>query len=338
MDKIQNQPIIPRGGFDTIYFQEKKRIPNEFYKSVILDVLNLISAFFFGKYLFNYLNDKAGLIPVLLFGLFYLIIISFEAVLNKIWQRRILIIFLESILFFYFLFDKNNLTGIFVLWVTFLFFRFWGEINTYNEFNNVLEIKFLKLTRFIFSKTIIAIILIGIGIYLFNFNLNNNFISKDYFENIWGGISLFYQKIYPEIQLNNSVYDFSRSLVSYNLALDKDFKNLLPDEQEKILEESIKKTNENILKLLGETKIDFNQKFSEIIYLSLLKKLNNLYSLYGIYFLISWGVFLFFIWFGIIFVLKIVYNFLLFILFEILRASGFIKITGETRTKEVVSF
>jgi hypothetical protein len=47
---------------------------------------------------------------------------------------------------------------------------------------------------------------------------------------------------------------------------------------------------------------------------------------------------LFFIWFGIAFTLKIVFNILLLIIFEILRALNFIKIIGETRTKEVLSF
>ncbi|MGB9608918.1 MAG: hypothetical protein ACPL3E_00915, partial [Minisyncoccia bacterium] len=158
------------------------------------------------------------------------------------------------------------------------------------------------------------------------------------FKNLWDNFSLIYQKIYPEINLNNSFYDFSYSLVNYKLQSNKDFQNLLPDEKEKILKESTDKTNENILKILGQSDINFNQKFSELIYLTLSKKLNNLYDLYGIYFLTLWGVLLFVIWLGIIFIFKFIFNIVLFIVFEILLSLGVLKILGETRTKEVLRF
>ncbi|MGC8775891.1 MAG: hypothetical protein ACP5QN_01075 [Minisyncoccia bacterium] len=337
MEQIPNKPII-KGGFETSYFKEKKEIPIEFYKSVIFDILSLAGAFILGYFLFSYLNNKTGIFPVLLFGMLYLILVSFEAVLNDNWARRIFIIFLESLGIFYWFFDKNNFFVIFILGSAFLIFRIWGEIKTYQEAKNILEIKFLKLTRFVFSKSIMAIVLIGVGFYLVSFNPQNGFISQNYFKNLWDNFSLIYQKIYPEINLNNSFYDFSYSLVNYKLQSNKDFQNLLPDEKEKILKESTDKTNENILKILGQSDINFNQKFSKLIYLTLSKKLNNLYDLYGIYFLTLWGVLLFVIWLGIIFIFKFIFNIVLFIVFEILLSLGVLKILGETRTKEVLRF
>ncbi|MCS6789106.1 MAG: hypothetical protein NZ484_00865, partial [Patescibacteria group bacterium] len=231
MDQIPTKQN-PKGGFETIYFKEEKKISPEFIKSIIFDALNLITVGFFSYFSYKYLNNKAGIIPALLFGIFYFIIILFESALNKSIKKRLLIVFLESIIFFYFWFNFTNIYTILNLWIVFLMFRFWGEVQTFNNFQNYLQIKFNKLTYHNFSKSLIAIILVFTGFYIVNMNINNSesFLSQNFFNNFWNSLSYVFKKIYPEINIDGSLNDLSYSLAIYQIKYKSDFKNLLPDE------------------------------------------------------------------------------------------------------------
>lgn len=328
-----------KGGFETRYFKEEKKFPPSFYKVLIFDVLNLLSAFVFSYFSFSYLNNKTGFFPVLLFGIFYFIIIIFQSVLNKSLKKRLLIVFVESILFFYFWFNLQNLGWIFSLWIIFLAFRFWGEIQTYFGIQNSLSFKLSKSTHNNFSKSLVAVILTITGFYIFNVSQNNIFLSKSWFDNVWSNFNYIFSKLYPEIIINNSLNDFSMSFVNYKLKFDSNFKNLLPDEKGLVVEQAKKEFDKNLFDLLNQKEIDFNQKFSDIVYEFLIKKINNLYNLYGSYFLIGWWVMLFLVWFIIGWFLKIlIINVLNFIIFEILIYFNVININTETKMKEVLNF
>ncbi|MCS6789349.1 MAG: hypothetical protein NZ484_02260, partial [Patescibacteria group bacterium] len=94
--------ITHKKDFHTISPLEDKKFSKSFYKSFILDILSLFFAFVFGFYFFNYLNNKTNFLIFLISGILFLTIIIFETLLNLNWSRRFLIIFLETILLFYF--------------------------------------------------------------------------------------------------------------------------------------------------------------------------------------------------------------------------------------------
>lgn len=346
MNQIQKtNPLVKfqdhKDGFQTISFKnDKKRDLSIYYKALIFDFLNLFLSGVFGFYVYRYLNNQNSFWFILVLGILFLTIIIFESALNFNWTRRIIVLFLETILFFYFFLQKEFINIILILAVAFFILRLWGEFQTKRNFENSLEIKFLKFTKPTFSSAVAAILLVAIGFYILNFKDNQVFISQYFFNSFWTIFANVYNKIYPEINLDGSLNDFIRSLVILNF---KDqgmgfLKNLSSEEREKILNEATIQTQKEFVKKFNLENADFNQSLKETIYLYLETKLENWYKNLNFYFLIIWAIVLFWIGYGLFLFLKIFLNIWLFIVFEIFLALEIINISGQTKTKEILTF
>jgi hypothetical protein len=224
------------------------------------------------------------------------------------------------------------------LGLVFIIFRLWGEIQTNLEIKNSIEIKFFRSTKFVFSKSISAIILILVSFYIVNISEPESFLPYNVFDGFWNEIVFVYQKIYPDININGSINDFSKSFVFYEFKNNPDFKNLFLDEKEKIVQDGASEMNKQILKFLSKETIDFNQEFKKTIYEFIFNGINNYYNKFGIYFVIFWGLIMFLILKSAFFILRPVFNIFLFMIFHSLIVLNVIKIFGETRTKEVLGF
>lgn len=345
MNQIQKtNPLVKfqdhKDGFQTISFKNDKKRDLSLYKTWVFDFLNLFFAGLFGFYAYRYLNNQVSFWLFLSFGILFLTIIIFESALNLNWTRRVLIIFLETILFFYFFLQKEIINIVLILAPAFFILRLWGEFQAKRNFENSLEVKFLKFTRPVFSSAVVAILLVAIGFYILNFKDNQVFISQYFFNNFWTIFSNIYNKIYPEINLSGSLNDFIRSLVILNF---KDqgmgfLKSFSPEERETILNEATLQTQKEFIKKFNLENTDFNQPLKETIYIYLETKLENWYKNLNFYFLILWAIVLFWIGYGLSLFLKFFLNIWLFIIFEILLALGVINILGQTKTKEVLTF
>lgn len=329
-----------KGGFQIVHLEKDRKEAISIYKSWIFDFLNLFLAAIFGLYSYRYLNNQASFLAFLFFGILFLTIVIFESAINSNWARRFGIIVLETVLFFCFFIRKEIINFVLILAIAFLILRLWGEFRTRRNFENSLEIKFLKFIKPTYSSTIAAILLVIIGFYILNFKDNQIFIPKSFFNNFWGNFSGLYIKIYPEINLGGSLNDFIKSIVILNFKDKKnDFlKGFSPEEQELILNESIAQTQKEFLKKFNLENVDPNQSFKDIIYFSLETKLENWHKSFNLFFLVIWAVFLFGLGYGLSMFLKIFLNIWFFIIFEFFLASGVINILGETKTKEVLTF
>jgi len=328
-------------GFEAPEQNKLKLFLVSFYKALIFDTLEILSAIGFSYFGLNYLNNLNNKNSFWLFLLFlglFLMFIVFNSALNNNWRKRILVIFLETIGIFYFFFNVFNLNVILFLGLVFIIFRLWGEIQTNLEIKNSIEIKFFRSTKFTFSKSISAIILILVSFYIVNISEPESFLPYNVFDGFWNEIVFVYQKIYPDININGSINDFSKSIVLYKFKYNPDFKNLFLDEQEKAVQNGASEINKQILKFLGKETIDFNQEFKKTIYEFIFNGINNYYNKFGIYFVIFWGLIMFLILKSAFFILRPVFNIFLFIIFHSLIVLNVIKIFGETRTKEVLGF
>jgi hypothetical protein len=325
-------------GFEAPEQNKLKLFLVSFYKALIFDALEILSAIGFSYFGLNYLNNKNSLWLFLLFLGLFLMFIVFNSALNNNWRKRISVIFLETIGIFYFFFNVFNLNVILFLGLVFIIFRLWGEIQTNLEIKNSLEIKFFRSTKPVFSKSVSVIILVFISFYIVNISGPESFLPHNVFDGFWNQMVFVYQKIYPDININGSLNDFSKSLVFYEFKNNPDFKNLFLDEQEKAVQNGVSEINKQILNFLGKETIDFNQEFKKTIYEFILKGINNYYNKFRIYFVVFWGLIIFLILKSAFFILRPVFNIFLFIIFHSLIVLNVIKIFGETRTKEVLGF
>jgi len=325
-------------GFEAPEPNKLKLFLVSFYKALIFDALEILSAIGFSYFGLNYLNNKNSLWLFLLFLVLFLMFIIFNSALNNSWKKRIIVIFLETIGIFYFIFNFFVLKVLLILGLVFIIFRLWGEIQTNLAMQNSIEIKFFRLTKPVFSKSVNAIIFILIGFYIVNISGPESFLPYNVFDNFWKSIVIIYNKIYPDININGSINDFSKSLVFYELKNNSNFKNLFLDEKEKIIQDAASEMNKQILKFLGKETIDFNQEFKKTIYEFIFNGINNYYNKFGIYFVVLWILIIFLVLKSTFFVFKPILNIILFIVFHSLIALNIIRIYGETRTKEVLGF
>jgi hypothetical protein len=325
-------------GFEALEPNKLKLFLVSFYKALVFDFLEILSAIGFSYFGLNYLNNKNSFWLFLLFLGLFLMFIIFNSALNNNWRKRILVIFLETIGIFYFFFNVFNLKVILFLGLVFIIFRLWGEIQTNFEIKNSLEIKFFRSTKFVFSKSVSAIILVLISFYIVNISGPESFLPYDFFNSFWGRVVFVYQKIYPDININGSLNDFSKSFLLYKLKYNSDFKNMTDEDKEIVVQNGVLEFNKQILKFLSKETIDFNQEFKKTVYEFIFNGINNYYNKFGIYFVVFWGLITFLILKSAFFVLKPVFNIFLFIIFHILIVLNVIKIQGETRTKEVLGF
>jgi hypothetical protein len=339
MTGIQKIPNLSyKYGFESASPNKLKLFLFSFYKSLIFDFLEILSAICFIYFCLNYLNNKSNFWAFLSFLVLFLILIVINSALNNNWTKRILVIFLETIGIFYFLFNIFNFKTILFLGLVFIVFRLWGEIQTNLEMKNSVEIKFFRSTKPVFFKSVSAIILILVSFYIVNISGVESFLPHDFFDILWKNVAIIYNRLYPDININSSINDFSKSIVLYKFKKNPDFKNLFLDEQEKVIQNGISEFNKQISNFLGKEKIDFNQEFKKTIYEFIFNVISNYYNNFQIYFVIFWGLIIFLILKSIFFALKPIFNIFLFIIFHSLIIFNIIQIYGETTTREVLSF
>ena len=104
---------------------------------------------------------------------------------------------------------------------------------------------------------------------------------------------------------------------------------------------ALKQVADELTKALGEwmgITISATDLTSGVMYKFITGKIAGLRTDLGNWFLFAWGVILFFVVRGFGLPFYLVISVFVFIVYQILLASGFIHITGESRTHEAISY
>jgi hypothetical protein len=315
--------------------------PAGFYKSMVLDVLSILTAFAVGYSYHEYL--VSGMSPLIVVGVFLIfgILSALQALLCKEVGRRAFIILCEVAVlssFFYALYAVYAWFFIAAAASAFIFF-FWGYLGSRSEIGSSMDVRPFRAMKGAVGKVMTGTIIFMIVIYIPLWNQNSIFIPQKSFDVVFDWGAGVFNSFYPTFPLSGSVEIFVNSVVRAQLenAASSSFQNLSFGNQNALVAQNTTSIIDNLSKDLGIT-IQPTGTISATIYQFIIKTLLGWKDRFQWIFLAGWGVALFFVArsVGIIFVW--IDQFFFLFIYEILLASRFMRIKGEERTKEVVGY
>lgn len=307
-----------------------------FYKSFFFDALTIASAAGLGYSYRGFLRGDYG--PGLLLGAagIFLIFSVLQSFFTKNFARRFLVLLLQGFAAFLF-FSDYNYRFLSVSAALFLILPFFGEILARSELGNAMEIKFLKAARPVLAKWTTALIAISIILYLPQWDAEKSFVSRSGFQGFYDWAAGLAGSIYPDIKFGSSFGELASDFAELQLKKDPAFKNLSPFAQEQILQETARSATEGLSETLGFP-IESESSVSDTLYNLLIALFKGWHAKFGDFFLWGWGLAVFFIVRGLGTIFYWAISLLAFMIYQMLLASNFVHIVGETRTKEVIEW
>ncbi|RJQ28442.1 hypothetical protein C4571_03665 [Candidatus Parcubacteria bacterium] len=310
--------------------------PPGFYKSIVFDVCTVLSAAALGYVYSLYLQNKATPLVfgsvIAVFGIFS----ALQVFLTKNFARRFSILVLEAFVFIPFFFDYSFELLVAVVFF-FLVFATLGEVASRRAMDNSLQVRFLAVARPVLTRLTTGIVLILILLYIPQWNPESIFLSENAFQGFFDSAAGGANKFYPEVMFSGSFKELAESLARLQLAGTSVFLSLSPASQEQVVRQTASQIIESVSKNLG-VEVSGGESTSKIFYNLIIATLRGFHDRFGQWFLVGWAVAVFFVarGFGTIFYWAV--GLCAFIVYELLLAIDFIRITGESRTHEVVEF
>lgn len=328
--KISSQNLIEQVKVESVIVQPG------FYRQIVFDVLTVISAALFGYVYRQYLVGQASFQLLLWVIVGFSVFTVLQTFLAKEMGRRFFILLLEigALLAFFYDFDLKFLgaaAGIMLV------FSLWGDILGRRELENSLQIRFFRTAKPILKKLTTALALLLIVLYLPQWHRSSVFVPEETFQGFFDWAANLTSNFYPNISFNSSFGALTEDLAAAKLAGDPLFRELQPSTRASVLKETADQVAASLSESLG---IDIlaEDSVSGVFYDFIVKLLEGWRDRFQDVFLFGWVAMVFFILrgFGIIFYWVV--GFLAFIVYQILLASGFMRITGETRTHEIIEY
>ncbi len=309
---------------------------HDFYKPLAMDLLTVASAFSVG-YLYRQFLVGAVNYALLLLGVTVFSVLSvLSMLLTKELAHRLWIIILEVVALLGLFYTYNlKILGI-VAALTFLL-MFCGDVFGRRELDNVLEISFFRTTRPVLKKLTTALLLMFVILYLPQLNENTMFVSEANFQKFYDWVAASVANFYPEINPSTSFEKFAEGIARVELKNNPTFENLAAADQDSAIVQTAGDLVKNLGKSLGVT-ITGDELTSDVLYNVIIKFLNSWRDRFGSFFDIGWVLVVFIVLriLGVIFYLIV--GLISFLVYEMLLASNFMHVLGETRTHEVLEY
>jgi hypothetical protein len=310
--------------------------PQGFYKSITLNAIGVISAFFAGCAYFKFLEGSWPLFaPVGAFFLFA-IALTLETLLgNKIW-RRFGILAAQIIAFSvpFYAFDIRILAVsavvAFVLLLT-------GHLQGRSELNHGTTIRFFRSTHGIAAKAVTAALFVAIVLYLPMASTGKVFVSESEFSIFFNWTAGLIGNFYPTLSFAGSFGDFAQSVAREGFAGNTTFEALAPDNQNAAVLAAASQIEKNLSKSLGVT-LTSSSSTSDVAYYAVKNMFQEWSDRFSVWFTAGWGLALFLALRSVGVVAVWTLQFLAMIAYELLLSAGIIRIVEEPQTKEIIEF
>lgn len=310
--------------------------PPGFYKSIGFDVAVVLSAILFSFTYRGFLDDRLNIwFVVAALGIFSTLSLL-GTFLTRHFGRRAFVIFLESagLIAFFYGEPANVLVAVFCI---VLFFLFWGDIIGRSDLANALTIRFMRTSKFILSKMMTGLVLVLIVLYFPKLDVNKAFLPQPVFEGFFTWASGVVNSFYSEINFSDTFETFVESIVLVRSQDDPAFRGLAPAEQARYL----KKVTGDTIIAFGESAgvvLEAEKSVSSVAYDFFTQLLANWKKKFGSIFFVIWVAAIFLIVRSIAVIFYWGIGFLGFILYQVLLSMGFVRILGESRTREVLDY
>jgi hypothetical protein len=313
------------------------------WKFWMLDGLSIIGAALFGYAFARYLIGGLSFWFTLAALFFWGTLSVLEGFLQKKLSRRALVIFLEAIALIPF-FTTYDWTALIFAEVIVLICLFWGYLSVRRSLRNSIEVRFFSASGRVMGKLITAAIVFMIIMYAALINDNGGFfVSQRSFNTFFGWASGFVNNFYPTVPLNGSLGDFTQAIARIQLQSNPAFQSLTPTQRDQALAESANQlagafvgssASSTAPAPVASTTLD--QPTSNAFYGYLERQMERLQNKVGSAFVGLWGLILFLILRSVGIIVVWIAQLVALVFYEILIATGFMKIVEHPATQEVV--
>jgi len=326
----QAQNLINQPNLNT-----RARTPG-FWRSLILDVVAVLSAALFGYLYYRYLTQGLSVWFLLGAVMFFGVTTVMEVFLAKSAARSFVVIFLETAAAVGF-FWKDNLQIIALIALIMLVMLLWGHFSSRSRVQNAVEMPFFGASGNMLGKFTTAILLFMILAYVPQIGSNALVVSQQSFQSFFDWTSGFVNNFYPDLSLNGSFGNFAQSLSNMELANNPSFKALNSAQQSQAVQQQTAQFTQQFLQQASQP-VASSSPTSDAFYNVLNGVLGAWQSQSSGWFDVGWATVLFIglRTIGILFVWLM--QFISLIFYEILLASGFMKISEETTQREIIGY
>jgi hypothetical protein len=218
-----------------------------------------------------------------------------------------------------------------------LVFLFVGYLQARGELNHGTTIRFFRSTHGIVAKTVTASLLVAVILYLPTASAGAIFIGESGFNVFFNWAAGLAVHFYPAISFTGSFDDFARSAAKEGLAGNSAFNALPSADQDAAVSAMAGQIKDSLSKSFGVT-LSASSSTSDVAYGAIENMLQGLRNRFPAGFDAGWGITLFLILRSIGVIAVWVGQFLTMIVYELLLATGIIRIAEEPQTKEVIEF
>jgi len=310
--------------------------PEGFYKSIVLDAIGVVSAFLAGYAYFNFLSGTWPLLASIAAFLFFIIVLTLEALLGARAWRRIGILALEIIALLLPFYLLNAWILVASAAAAFIFLLA-GYLQTHSELSHSTTVRFFRSTHGVTAKAVTATLLVAIILYFPMMGSETVFINESGFKSFFGWAAGLVNNFYPTIALTGSFDNFAQSVAQGELAGNTTFKAMPPADQSAAVAAAASQIEASLSRSFGFTPSAASST-SEVAYNAIEKMLQGWRAQFSVWFTVGWEISLFLIFRCIGIVAVWIGQFLAMIAYELLLASGVIRIVEEPQTKEVIEF
>jgi hypothetical protein len=310
--------------------------PDGFYKSIVLDILSVAVAALFGYLYYRYLTVGISVWFVVgglaLFG----VLTVLQVFLSNSPNRRVAILLCE-IAALMIIFRNDNWRILVITGVTLLLFQIWGYFAGRSRLRNSVEIPFFSMTGNTLGKFTTGILIFMILTYVPQLNSNSTFISQQSFRAFFNWSAGFLSGFYPNLALTDSFGNFAQSVAKMELANNPSFENLNTEEQNLEISQAATQFSDTFSKP-SPTPITASDTTSDAFYNVIEGMMAAWQSQSSGWFVIGWGVVLFIALRSVGIVFVWLDQFICLIFYEILLASGFMKVMEQSQSKEIIVY
>jgi hypothetical protein len=304
-----------------------------FWKPIILDVSAVLFAAAFSYSFARYLAGGFSFWLVFAALLLWSAAAALEGFLQKSASRRFAIIFLESfalVAFFYaYAWQALAITGVLVLLVL-----LWGYFSVRRELRNAIEIRFFVASGKVVGKIITAAVIFMVVMYASLSNNNGNFfVSEHGFDVFFNWAAGFVNNFYPTPPLTGSFGDFAQAVARMQLQGNPQFQSLTARQQNDALAQSASQLMRAFAPAPSASEPASNAFYDyfSAAAAKLQNKFNNLFI--GV-----WGLALFLILRSVGIIVVWAGQFVALVFYELMLATGFIRIKEQSATKETIEY
>ena len=212
-----------------------------------------------------------------------------------------------------------------------------GHLQVRSELNHGTTIRFFRSTHGIMAKSVTVALFMAIVLYLPMANGGKIFVGESAFNGFFNWAAGLAGNFYPTLPLTGSFNDLAQSLAKTELASNPTFTALSPNDQNAAITAAAGQIENNLSRSLGVT-LAPSSSVSDVVYGAIKNMLQEWSVQFPVWFTVGWGITLFVILRSVGVVAVWMGQFLTMIVYELLLSAGVIRIVEEPQTREVIEF